>query len=197
MPFPHWLGKAHCGEYFVDVIFGSGNGVAQVDDEWFANAIVDDIFGMPVRLCPAEEMIWSKAFVQERERFDGADVAHLLLARAEQMDWPRLLRRFGAYWRVLLSHLVLFGFIYPSEHQRIPRALMDELLLRLRDEQRSTLPNEKICNGTLISRAQYLPDIEHWGYRDGRLVPRVPSVQMTEEHIADWTDEIEEQDRPT
>ena len=24
-------------------------------------------------------MIWSKAFIMERERFDGADVAHLLL----------------------------------------------------------------------------------------------------------------------
>src|SRR5438552_14091288 len=34
-PFPHWLGKAHCGEYFVDVIYSSGNGVARVDEQWF------------------------------------------------------------------------------------------------------------------------------------------------------------------
>ncbi len=35
LPFPHWLGKARCGDDFVDVIFSSGNGVAAVDDEWF------------------------------------------------------------------------------------------------------------------------------------------------------------------
>jgi hypothetical protein len=27
-------------------------------------------------------MIWSKAFVMERERYDGADVAHVILRRA-------------------------------------------------------------------------------------------------------------------
>src|SRR5690349_8932868 len=35
--FSHWLGKAFHGEYFVDVIFGSGNGIARVDDEWFVH----------------------------------------------------------------------------------------------------------------------------------------------------------------
>ena len=32
-----------------------------------------------VKLQPIEEMIWSKAFVMERERSDAADVAHLIL----------------------------------------------------------------------------------------------------------------------
>jgi hypothetical protein len=108
VPFPHWLGKAHSGEYFVDVIYSSGNGIARMDDDWFEHAISDKVFDLPVRLCPAEEMMWSKAFIQERERYDGADVAHLLRARAEQIDWQRLLRRFGSNWRVLLSHLVLW-----------------------------------------------------------------------------------------
>ena len=47
------------------------------------------------RLCPVEEMIWSKAFIMERERYDGADIMHLLLACAEALDWARLLSRFG------------------------------------------------------------------------------------------------------
>ncbi len=76
LTFPHWLGKAYCGDAFVDVIFSSGNGVAEVDDVWFANAVDDESLGIPVKLCPPEEMIWSKSFVMERERFDGADVAH-------------------------------------------------------------------------------------------------------------------------
>jgi len=28
IPFPHWLAKIHSGQYFMDVIFNSGNGVA-------------------------------------------------------------------------------------------------------------------------------------------------------------------------
>jgi hypothetical protein len=27
-----------------------------------------------------EEMVWQKAFIMERERFDGADVVHLIQA---------------------------------------------------------------------------------------------------------------------
>jgi hypothetical protein len=33
MTFPHWLGKAFCGDDFIDVIFSSGNGLCPVDDE--------------------------------------------------------------------------------------------------------------------------------------------------------------------
>ena len=75
MPFPHWLGKIHRGEHFMDMIFSSGNGVARVDDLWFEHAPKTNVLGVIVRLSPVEEMIWSKAFIQERERFDGADVA--------------------------------------------------------------------------------------------------------------------------
>ncbi|MGH7278499.1 MAG: nucleotidyltransferase, partial [Candidatus Rokuibacteriota bacterium] len=125
MTFPHWLGKAFGGDDDVlDVIFSSGNGIAEVDDTWFEHARDDEVLGIPVKLSPPEEMIWSKAFIMERERFDGADVAHVLRARAEHLDWPRLLARFGANWRPLLAHLVLFGFIYPSERQRIPHGVM-------------------------------------------------------------------------
>ena len=75
---------------------------------------------MPVQIAPAEETIWSKAFVMERERFDGADVAHLILGHGDKLDWQRLLERFGPHWRVLLAHLVLFGFIFPSARSRVP-----------------------------------------------------------------------------
>src|SRR5687767_2592488 len=117
---PRWIAKAYSGEDFIDVIFNSGNGIAEVDDAWFEHAIEAKVFGLPVQLCPAEETIWSKAFIMERERFDGADIAHLLRAYGARLDWNRLLGRFGAHWRVLFSHLVLFGFIYPCERESIP-----------------------------------------------------------------------------
>jgi hypothetical protein len=184
VPFPHWLGKAYCADYYVDVIYNSGNGVAPVDDEWFAHAPADAIFDLPARLCPVEEMIWSKAFVQERERFDGADVAHLLLACAPRLDWRRLLRRFGANWRVLLSYLVLFGFIYPSERERVPGWVMHELLRRLTSSLSAPVPEQRVCRGTLLSRQQFLIDSQAWGYLDARLRPDNP---MSESDIATWT----------
>jgi hypothetical protein len=184
IPFPHWLGKAYCGEYFVDVIFGSGNGVARVDDEWFAHAPLDTVFDIPVRLCPIEEMIWSKAYVQERERFDGADIVHLVLSCASVIDWQRLLRRFGADWQVLLSHLVLFGYVYPSERDRLPSWVMQELLHRLETSLSAPTIRERLCRGTLLSRQQYLPDVQRGGYLDPRLQPDNP---MSAEDVATWT----------
>lgn len=188
MTFSHWLGKAYCGELFVDVIFRSGNGVAEVDDEWFDNATSDEVLGIPVKLCPPEEIIWTKAFVQERERYDGADIAHLVRAWSENMDWKRLVRRFGPYWRVLFGHLVLFGFVYPGERDRVPAWVMNELMGRLQREMATTAPRTRLHRGTLISRQQYLIDVEEWGYKDIRLEPR---IKMTEDEIEAWTEGIE------
>src|SRR4051812_15792099 len=78
--FSHWLAKIRSPEGFIDVIFSSGNGIASVDDGWFEHATSEMVLGVPVKIAPAEETLWSKAFVMERERFDGADVAHLILA---------------------------------------------------------------------------------------------------------------------
>lgn len=185
--YPHWLAKIHAGEEFIDLIFNSGNGVTEVDDDWFRHAAEVPLLGRTVKVSPVEEMLWSKAFIMERERYDGADVAHLLRARAKDIDWHRLLDRFGTHWRVLLSHLVLFGFVYPDERSLIPGWVMRRLLDRLRLEVETPAPQDKVCEGTLLSREQYLSDIEERGYQDGRAVPY---GNMTEEEIAHWTRSI-------
>ena len=177
----HWLAKARHGRDYVDLIFRAGNGLCEVDDSWFARAHDDELLGLPVKLCAPEEMIWMKAYIMERERFDGADIAHLLVSCGDKLDWPHLVRRFGPDWRVLLSHLVLFGYIYPSEQGRIPRSVMDELIERLRKESPG---QEHVCRGTLLSRKQYLVDVGKWGFRDARLEKR---VHMDSEDIAQWT----------
>jgi hypothetical protein len=189
LTYPHWLGKAQGADGFVDVIFSSGNGVSAVDDAWFEYAAEGTAFGIPVKLSPAEEIIWSKAFIMERERFDGADVMHLFLARAEQLDWARLVRRFGSHWRVLFAYLCLFGFMYPSERNRIPAWIMAGLMGRLDHEMRTSPPTERIAQGTLVSREQYLVDLEVWGFKDVRLTE---VSAMTDDDIAQWTRAIEE-----
>src|SRR6185503_16206765 len=101
-----------------------------------------------VLVCPPEEMIWTKAFVMERERFDGADVNHLIRHEGHRLDWDRLVSRFGPYWRVLFAHLVLFGFVYPQHQDLIPRAVLRRLARRLDRRERGA---NGACFGTLLS----------------------------------------------
>jgi hypothetical protein len=184
LPFPHWIGKAFHGEYFIDVIFNSGNGLCPVDDEWFEYSLENMVLNVPVKICPVEETIWQKAFILERDRCDSADVAHLLRFCAAKINWERLIRRFGDHWRVLYSHLILFGFIYPGEQHLIPRRPMEELARRLRNEVRGTAPPGRLCNGTLLSATQYLRDVDLEGFQDARLAPHGP---ITENALAKWT----------
>jgi hypothetical protein len=184
LTFPHWLGKVFSGEDFVDVIFSSGNGVARVDDLWFEHSSPATFLGEPVRLCPVEEIIWSKSFVCERERFDGADINHLVRARGRELNWKRLLDRFGPHWRMLLMHLVMFGFVYPGERDAVPAWVMAELMQLLQAESEKPA-GRKVCQGTLLSRIQYVVDLERWGYADARLDSE---AGLTTEQAEDWTD---------
>jgi hypothetical protein len=188
VPFPHWLAKAHGEGCFADLIYSSGNAVAEVTDAWFAHATADTVLGVPVKLCPPEEMIWSKCYVQERERYDGADVAHLIRAKGESLDWRRLLDEFGPHWRVLFSQILLFGFCYPSERGKVPAWVQHELSDRLRADIEAPAPERKVCFGPFLSREQYLIDTGIWGYSDARVKPSGP---MTPEEVAHWTSCIE------
>ena len=186
LTFPHWLAKAVYGDDFVDLVFNSGNGICAVDDEWFEHAVEADVLGLPVKLMPAEELMWQKAYIMDRERFDGADVMHLLVAASEKLDWDRLARRFGDHWRLLLAHLVLFQFTYPSEAHRVPATALQPLLERFQREVPHAGSNGdgRTCYGTLLSRGQFLVDIGRWGFRDARLPP---TGSMRGEDVAYWT----------
>ncbi len=164
---PVWLAKAWRGDWFVDLIFCSGNGVAVVDDVWFEHARPARVMGTDVLLAPPEEMIWTQSFVLERERYDGADVVHLVHALGGELDWDRIIRRFDRYWEVLLSHLLLYRFAFPGERSKVPDRVLRTLLDRVEDELGTDHPRA-LCRGNLISRLQYRHDLERLGYEDGR-----------------------------
>jgi hypothetical protein len=123
----------------------------------------------------------------ERDRYDGADVAHLLRARGKNLDWPRLVDHFGPHWRVLLSHLILFEFIYPTEPPPAPPDIMHDLMDALARSRDQPHPDGRVCQGTFLSTTQYVPDTEEWGYEDARLMPR---GTLTPEQIREWTDAV-------
>ncbi|WP_224249715.1 nucleotidyltransferase [Hyalangium gracile] len=162
-----WLHKAFWDDSLVDFIFSAGNGIAQVDDAWVEHGVEGEVLGQRCLISPVEEIIWSKAFVLERERFDGTELNHLILAAGERMDWNRLFQRFERYWEVLLGHLMFFRFAYPSDRERVPAWLMWGLLSRAFDSVRGGNWSGKLCRGRLLSQPGYQIDVDEWGYEDG------------------------------
>ncbi len=170
--YPFWISKALCGEAFIDILYGSGNGICVVDDEWFAHAGEIDVHGYRAPLVPPEEQLWSKAFVQDRDRYDGGDVAHLILRQGERFDWDRLLRRFGGgHERVLMAHLLLFGYIFPGERDRVPHWVTQRLEDAIHRESGAATD---LCRGTNLAVRGYGTDVREWGFADGRLHPHGP-----------------------
>ena len=175
---PEWLGQALLDGHQTDVIFGLGNWLASVDELWLARSEPRVFLDLSVRLAPPEEMIWSKAFICARERYDAADVFHYLLRLGHRIDWGHLLRRFGEHWEVLLSHLIMFRYIYPADVDRVPGWVLDDLLQRLAEERRRPWRGPRLCRGPLLDGiGSYAVDVTTWGYVDARREARQQLVR--------------------
>lgn len=161
-----WLAKAYKGKHYMDIIFNTPSGHSQVTDEWFKESSEGKIFGLNVNILSPTELIYSKVFTQDRHKYDGADVAHLILLKNKEINWKRLLSHMDQYWEVLLVHLLNFRFIYPSEREEIPKWLLDELLVRLNTQISMPTSKVRVCRGRLLSRADYDLDIQILGFAD-------------------------------
>jgi hypothetical protein len=161
-----WLARITRGEVFMDLIFNMPTSGSTVSEAWFKAAPKARIYDTVVQLVPPTEFIWSKIFVQDRYRYDGADVAHVILKKHEEIDWRRLLDHLELYWEVLLMALLNFRFVYPSERDLVPKWLMDELLERLTAQRAMPGPGVKICRGRIFSPRDYEIDVTEWGFSE-------------------------------
>lgn len=161
-----WLCKVYKGDYFIDIIFDTVNNICRVDETWFTHAPKARFVGVDVLLLPPEELVWCKVYVQNRERYDGADVNHILLKTAGNFNWERLLVRMDPHWHILLAQILQFQFVYPSEfHEVIPRWLFEELMRRAHEQYDIPPAYEKVCRGPMIDQTQYEVDIKEWDYK--------------------------------
>jgi predicted nucleotidyltransferase len=160
-----WLAKIVKGDHFVDLIFNTVNNICTVDDVWFEHSVESELFGMPVRLIPVEEMIWCKIYVQNRERYDGSDVNHAILKQGRTLDWKRLWGRIEQHWHLLFAQILSFQFVYPTERDIIPSWLYDQLLELAKGQYNLPTPVEKVCLGPIIDQTQYGVDVKEWGYK--------------------------------
>lgn len=161
-----WLAKVFKGDYFIDIIFDTVNNICRVDDTWYQHATHGTLLGCKVKLIPAEELIWCKLYVQNRERYDGADVNHIILQYGRNLNWERILFHMDQHWHLLLAQIIQFQFVYPADfHEIIPKWLFDELIQRAVQQYELPPPVEKVCRGPVIDQTQYSIDIKVWDYK--------------------------------
>jgi uncharacterized nucleotidyltransferase DUF6036 len=159
---PFWLAKVHRGPYFVDFITGMSNGVIVVDDSWIDRACPAKICGVSSRVLAPEETLASKLFVTRRERFDGADIAHIIFSARGDLDWGRVLQLAGEHWELVLWSLLLFKYVYPAHSKYVPLTLWDDLMGRLAADLRRSDSTARF-RGTLIDDVMFAIDVEEWG----------------------------------
>jgi hypothetical protein len=162
---PVWLAKVHRDDFFVDFITGMSNAALTVTDSWIARARPAVILGVSTRILAPEELLASKMFVVRRERFDGADIAHIIFATHGQLDWSRILELAGAHWEMLLSTLLLFRYIYPAQSHYVPlpvwTQLVDWLMLKILNPD----PSARF-RGSLVDENMFAIDVNEWGLDD-------------------------------
>ena len=196
---PHWLAKATHGEYFVDLIYGMGNGVALIDREWISHSRPGILAAIPVRFAPPEELIWHRLFISERHRHDVADILHLILCLGDTFDWPRLVGRVGPHWPLLLAQVSTFSYVYPGYRSNIPAWVYNYLIERARAEMSQDAEDLDLTRGPLISRFSFTIDVREWGFSDSssetvRAARDRPDIRAITE--ADVWDQRGSPDRP-
>jgi hypothetical protein len=164
----HWLAKAISGEHFIDLIFGMGNGLALVDEDWYRYSRPAILAATPVRVAPPEELIWHRLFINERHRQDMADILHLIHCLGDKLDWERLVKKTGSDWPLLLAQLHMFNYVYPEVVDRVPDWVLHDLLRRSQNEVERPRSGEAVTRGTLVSRFSFAIDVNEWGFRDLR-----------------------------
>lgn len=162
-----WLAKVYGKNgAFIDIIFDTVNNMGKVADIWFDDAQTASIFEQQVKVISAEELVRGKIYVQNRERFDGADINHIWLRYGRKMDWDKLLDLIEPHWHLLLMQMLSFQFVYPFDYKHIlPEALFKTLLDRAKEQYQ--LPDQmvRVCRGPLIDQTQYEVDIKKWNYK--------------------------------
>jgi hypothetical protein len=164
----HWLAKATSGEFFVDLIYGMGNGMAFIDEGWIRHSRQGILAATPVKIAPAEELIWHRLFISERHRHDMSDIVHLILCLGDALDWERLVGRVGNNWPLLLSQVLMFAYVYPGHKSNIPKWVPERLLERARQEFEREDENVDLTRGPVISRFSFTIDVREWGFSDPR-----------------------------
>jgi hypothetical protein len=124
-----WIYRSHSNGVIVDIIWAMANRRAYVDETWLSAGVDVDVGGEVVRVLPAEEVIWNKLYVLQRDRCDWPDCLNLVYSAGPDLDWCRLLDRLGEDASLLAGMLAVFAWISPGRARTLPEWLWERLRL--------------------------------------------------------------------
>lgn len=162
---PVWLAKIREGDHFADLITGMSNAALLVRDSWIERARPAVLLGIQTRVLAPEELMASKLFVAHRERFDGADVLHVIFRSRGALDWDHILDLMSEHWGLLFWALVLFQYVYPAHADYVPARVWALLMQRFQKEI-STVNRAAPFRGSLIDENMFAIDVREWGLDD-------------------------------
>lgn len=160
-----WIAKVTDAKgFYTDLIFAERNGLYNVEKSWFERSTQGKVLGHSVQFEPVEEIIRSKCYVRNRDRDDSGDVVHLILQQGKSVNWEILMQKMAPHWELLLSTIVLFLFIYPSERTVIPNWVVQDLATKLEERISHPPTKSKITRGLLLSQ-DYEVGVSNWGFK--------------------------------
>ena len=168
----HWLAKVNSPPHLLDILFAVRHMTRlRISDDWLETGLAARFLGVPTRMLGPEETIATKAYVANRDRFDGADIVHIVHALQGEVDWRRTADLLEGDEEILLWHLVLFGFVYPMHRDWLPRDL-----LRRAFERVQTGPGDaagRAFRGMVLDPVSFRVDVAERGYRDAGAHPPI------------------------
>jgi hypothetical protein len=179
VPDPVWLAKAHRDGFYVDLITGMSNAAITVEESWIDRSFPAVVAGVQTRVLAPEELLASKIFVTRRERFDGADIAHIIYGTQGKLDWARILELICEHWELLYWHLILFAYVYPAYTHYVPESLWHDMAKQFANR----LANHDASapfRGSLIDENMFAIDTHEWDMADilqerrSQRIPRLP-----------------------
>lgn len=120
---PTWSYRSTSEGYIIDFLWKMLNGKAYVDDIWLTLGWELEVRGVPFKLLPVEELIWSKLYILRTDRADWPDILSLLYARGAELDWERFLLNLGEDRLVLGGVVNLLRWLCPGRACRFPESI--------------------------------------------------------------------------
>ena len=123
----NWIYRAHDGAAIVDIIWSMANYRSHVDATWLEGGPEIELDGMRFRLVPAEETLWCKLYILQRDRCDWPDALSIVKTVGPELDWNRLLSRLEGDAPLLAGLLSVFTWLCPDRARDLPRSLWRQL----------------------------------------------------------------------
>jgi hypothetical protein len=122
-----WIYRSVQSDVIVDIIWSMANQRAQVDDLWFQRAGALDLRAQHLLVIPAEELMWCKLYILQRDHCDWVDVFNLIYAVGPKLDWDHLIWRLEDDLPLLRAVLQVYGWLCPAHVLELPGELWASL----------------------------------------------------------------------